>query len=187
MQKLPNTIYEGEGSFYWGYDLPAGVPHNKPSLGFDASTITTYSLSEYEESGRMIDVYYYVFEDGSYITYDYDYVLWYKPFDYFESIFLWILAGISFAVSMYYVARNVVWLVVAAKGKEYIGNFEEAYHTKFGSTKYFAVKFTYTCGNNIFTANTPAIYNSKEAEKLKSYGTFIVKVKGKISVIDQKL
>lgn len=187
MKKLGGAIYSGDGSFYWGYDLPSNVPHNKPEVGFDAATIGTYTLEQYEAMGHMIDIYYLVDEDGNYITYDKAYVDAYRPFDYFESIFLWCLTGVSAAIAFFYLGRNILYMVVAAKGVECIGQFEEAYHTKFGTTKYFKVKYTYTFNGELFTADSPAIYSSQDADRLKAYGTLPIKMLGKITVIDRKL
>lgn len=204
MKKLDGTIYQDDRDdipYYWGYDLPYTdanhTNHNHtqkyngkdfdPLTMCDAATMNTYTMADYREMGGMIDIYYSIDEDGNYITYDKIYVDYYKPISYLESGFLWSLAGISFALALYYLIRNIVYLVVASKGVGCIGRFEEAFHTKFGSSKYYKVRYTYTFNGQEFTGVSPAVYTGMDVDKLKAYGTMMVKLMGKITVLDQKL
>lgn len=187
MERIDGTDYGSGGSYYWGYDLPPYLSIKHPEKGYDSSTILTYTLEQYERMGHKLEVYCIVEEDGSYVSLDKEYVDDYIPFDYFESIFLWVLAGLSFGFALFFVVKNIIFFVISAKGEQSIGHFEEAFHTKFGSSKYYKVKYTFLKDNENVTAVSPPIYDGRDVDKLKNYGTFIVKYKGNKSVIDQKL
>ena len=78
-------------------------------------------------------------------------------------------------------------LAVLKKGEESIGRFEEAFHAKFGTARYFKVKYSFIRDGEQVTVVSPAIYDGKQVDRLKEYGSFAVRYINKYSFIDQKL
>lgn len=183
MKKLDTVTYD-EQPHKWGYDIP-GVG-NDDADEIDSATISNFTVAEYEEMGGKIEVY-YMYDGETLVSYDARYADAFKPFVPSQGILLFTIAGITFAVVLYYFARNMAVMYILRKGEESIGMFEEAVNTKFGSHKFYKVKYTFLRDGERVTVYSPPYYTSTQVDKLKDYNSFPVRYIGKYSVIDQKL
>lgn len=183
MGKLSGITYTDEGSYKWGYVLP--IPRER-EFPFDGSTISAYTKDEAEAMGHKVWVYYMFDGDGNLVTYDKDYVDSFTPWETTQSTVLWILGALAFAAVLYIVGRIVFMLVVLRKGEESIGHFEEAFHSKMGSNKYYKVKYSFIRDGEEVTVISPNIYDGRQVDKIKDYGSFRVRYIGKHSYIDQR-
>ncbi|MBE5730545.1 MAG: hypothetical protein E7350_01160 [Clostridiales bacterium] len=183
MDKLSGITYTDEGSYKWGYVLPIEIDREYP---FDGSTIKTYTKAEAEAMGNKVWVYYMFDGDGNLITYDKEYVDSFTPWKTSQSTVLWIVSALAFVVVLYFVGRNVFMVVVLRKGEESIGHFEEAFHSKMGSNKYYKVKYSFVRDGEEVTVTSPNIYDGRQVDNIKEFGTFRVRYIGKHSYIDQR-
>lgn len=181
MKELDQINYVGEGSFSWGYVVYVDGEEVK------GATTTRYTVAQAKEMNKTVEVCVIKLDDGTVLTYDSNYVDKFRPWTPSQGIVLWILAGITFAVAMSYLGRNLFFIYILKKGEESLGRFEEAFHPKFGSSRYYQIKYTFVRDGETVTVVSPAYYDGKEADKLHDYGQFVVRYKGKHSVIDQKL
>lgn len=182
--KLDSVTYDDVNAHVWGYVIP-GVEHQSAS-SFDGVTMSSYTNAQMEEAGGKVEVY-YMYDDETLVTFDKVYVENFTPWKYSQSNLLWVIGGVTFAVVLYYVARNVIALVVLKKGEPGIAMFVEAFHAKTGSKKYYKVKYSFVRDGENVTYVSPAIYNSQQVEKLKTYSSFKIRYLGKISFIDERV
>ncbi|MBR2970549.1 MAG: hypothetical protein IKC48_01990 [Clostridia bacterium] len=183
MHKLSGVTYTDEGSYKWGYVLPIEMEREYPT---DGSTIKTYTKAEAEAMGNKVWVYYMFDADGNLITYDKEYVDNFTPWETSQSTLLWIVSGLAFIAVLYFVGRIVFMVVVLRKGEESIGRFEEAFHSKMGSNKYYKVKYSFVRDGEEVIATSPNIYDGREVDRIKDSGSFRVRYIGKYSYIDQR-
>lgn len=186
--KLQSVSYTDEGSYRWGYKIPDDIlPPSYERKGVcDGATSTSYTQKEAEEL-KTVKVYFKFDENGEIYTFDANYVENFVPWQPVQSVFLWVLASLSLAMALTYLIRNIIVMRVASKGEPSIGNFVEATHPKWFSSRYYKIKYTFIKDGETVTAVSPAIYDGKEVDKLYGYGSFQVRYKGKISVISEKL
>ncbi len=191
---IPNTAYNDQGKFTWGYMLPDsclpdGYERNKTEDGKilpDGVLWRSLSVSEVEALNNKTEVYSMI-KDGKLITWDKIYVDDYNPGGFGTSIFLWILGAIFLALTIVYVAKHIMMVNTLRKGELSIGRFEEAFHSKMGSRKFYQVRFSYIRDGEQAEAVTEAFYTGKDVDSLKNYGSFEVRYLNRNVFINQKL
>ena len=181
MVKFDSTDYSDGQKHIWGYIID-GVELERDTIA-DGTVREMYTETEAEEMGFEVEVYYLI-DGDKLLSEDKAYADSYKDVVSLTSIVLYIMAAASLGLSLYYIIRNIVEHNILKKGESSIGRFEEAYHSKFGSQKYYMVKYTFIRDGEAVTAVSPEYYNSKEAERLRDLGTFEVRYIGKRSVIN---
>ncbi len=192
--RIPNSTYNDSGEFAWGYMLPDsclpdGYERGKTEDGKtlpDGVLWRSLSVAEVEELNNKTEVYSMI-KDGRLITWDKTYVDDYKPGGFGSSIFLWALGAIFLAITIVYVVKHITMINTLRKGELSIGRFEEAFHSKMGSHKFYQVRFSYIRDGEQAEAVTEAFYTGKEVDSLKNYGSFEVRYLNKNVFINQKL
>lgn len=182
MVRISDVTYIDEVAQSWGYIIPGieleGVAHG--------ATVANYTKIQVEQMDYKVEVC-YMYDGDNLVTFDKKYVDAFTPWPYTQSIFLWVIGGIAFAVAMLFAVKNFIVLYVLKKGEESIGVFEEAFHAKGGSQRFFKVKYSFIKDGESVTVTTPAIYNSMQVDKIKNFGSFRVRYLGKFSYIDHKI
>lgn len=183
---LDNVNYTIEGKKYrWGIVIP-GEELAEDSKNHGVASYL-YSVDEMAEKGYKLNVK-YIKENDELIVYESDRVreLVKNPWSPSAGIFLYCISGALASVCIYQIIRILLIVRILKKGVLTTGTFISAFHSSFGSAKYYKVKFSYTRNGETFNVITPNCYDSVSVDKFERLVVLDVRVLGKKAVIVEK-
>lgn len=173
------------GKFRWGLVIPS-VELEKDAK-YHTITNYQYSVEQMTEAGYKLNVKYIVKDDVLY-AFESSYVAAHvkSPWVPSSGILLYCIAGLLTAAALYQLVRILIVTYILKKGTLTTGTFISAFHTSFGSAKYYKVKFTYTHNGETYTVVTPNCYDRVAVDKFERIVVLEIRVLGKRAIIAEK-